>query len=394
VTVRLRWADVCARRLARHHLATPLAGAPADAIPDAVSAMCGAHAQIMSAAELSIGVRVSGVTGTDVRHALWSDKSLVKTYGPRGTVHLLPARDLPMWTGALSAIPVPPSSLPATSRLTNDQHAAVLSALGDALSGPERTIDELDAEVVAATGPWAADAVVPMFGGWAPRWRTAMTAAAHAGLLCQGPARGRTTTYTTPRAWIPGFRPEASGTAIAILVERYMAAYGPATPDEFARWLGAPRAWVAAVFASMGDRLYRVAIAEADTATAYAIAGDESGTAASDQVPPGGLRLLSYFDAYSVGCHPRSLVFPGRATERALTHGQAGTFPVVLVDGVVRGIWHHRRSGRRVTITVEPFARLRAVDRRELDEQVDRVGVTLGAAMTMTFGEVAVAAHK
>ena len=67
--------------------------------------LCGAHAQVLSAAEFSIGRRIAGATRADVRRALWEDRTLVKTFGPRGTVHLLPAVDLPMWTGALSALP-------------------------------------------------------------------------------------------------------------------------------------------------------------------------------------------------------------------------------------------------------------------------------------------------
>jgi hypothetical protein len=52
-----------------------------------------------------------GPTRADVQRALWEDRSLVKTFGPRGTVHLLATADLPMWTGALSALP---SSVPPT----------------------------------------------------------------------------------------------------------------------------------------------------------------------------------------------------------------------------------------------------------------------------------------
>src|SRR5947207_11894651 len=91
---RLSWAAVFARRLERHRLSAP----SKDARPaDIVGAMCGAHAQVLSAAELSIGLRLEGVTRTNVHQALWSEHSLVKTFGPRGTVHLLPMQDLPMW---------------------------------------------------------------------------------------------------------------------------------------------------------------------------------------------------------------------------------------------------------------------------------------------------------
>ena len=100
---RLTWNEVHARRTARHGLSGPTT---AD-LALAARAMCGAHAQVMSAAELSLGLRVAGTTRADVRTALWRDRALVKTFGPRGTVHLLAADDLPVWTAALSAVPSP-----------------------------------------------------------------------------------------------------------------------------------------------------------------------------------------------------------------------------------------------------------------------------------------------
>jgi hypothetical protein len=106
---RLSWTDVCARRFDRHALSAPAQGArPAEI----AAAICGAHAQVKSAAELSIGLRIAGATRADVREALWTERGLVKTFGPRGTVHLLPARDLPLWTGALSAVPPPRRGFP------------------------------------------------------------------------------------------------------------------------------------------------------------------------------------------------------------------------------------------------------------------------------------------
>jgi hypothetical protein len=393
MTLRLTWAEVCARRLARHALA-----APSDrAIDDVVAAMCGAHAQVMSAAELSVGLRLAGSTRTDVRDALWTHKSLVKTYGPRGTVHLLPARDLPMWTGALSAIPTPPMSLPESARLTPAQTEDVLAAVAAALRGAELTVDELDEAVVGATGAWAADPVVPAFGDWWPRWRQAIHIAARRGALCFGPNRGRRVTYTDPAAWLPGFRPEDGATAAAELARRYLYAYGPATPNEFAQWLASPRGWAVEVFESIGHGIERATIAEADRPrtrtpgagdTAWIVAGD---TATPDNVDS--VLLLPYFDAYTVGCHPRRLLFPGVATDRAMNHGGAGNFAVLLVDGTVAGIWHQRASGRRIAIAIEPFDRLTAVRRAAIDDQVARIGAILQSTMELTIGPVTVGPH-
>jgi hypothetical protein len=44
-----------------------------------------------------------------------------------------------------------------------------------------------------------------------------------------------------------------------------------------------------------------------------------------------------------------------------------------LVDGTVAGVWHQRRSGRKIAVTVEPFRTLSKARRDQLDEQVTRV---------------------
>ena len=87
--------------------------------------------------------------------------------------------------------------------------------------------------------------------------------------------------------------------------------------------------------------------------------------------PDRGIRLLPYFDAYVVGGQPRERLFPGPAANRGLTPaGQAGNYPVLLVDGVVGGVWLGRRSGRTLAITVEPLREMTATQRRQLDEEV------------------------
>jgi truncated hemoglobin YjbI len=379
----LTWSEVLARRLERHALSAP---AP-DARPaDVAGAMCGAHAQVLSAAELSIGVRLAGATRADVRAALWTERSLVKTFGPRGTVHLLPARDLPIWTGALSALPRPPSPFPEDVRLTPEQTDAVVEAIADALSDAELTVDELTEAVVARAGSWAGDLVMPAFQGMWPRWRQATKTAAHRGALCFGPDRGRKITYTSPRRWLPGFRPAEGRRALGELLRRYLHAYGPATPQHFAQWLGCTRTSAVELFASLSDGLETV---EVDGDVSWVAAGDTTMPSAGPQ----GVRLLPYFDAYAVGSQPRERVFPGRARSRALAGSQAGNFPVLLIDGIVAGVWHLRRSGRRLDITVEPLKQLGATRRRELDAQVERIGEFLGGRPSLTIGTVSVGPH-
>jgi hypothetical protein len=356
-------------------------------VPDIARTLCGAHAQVLSAAELSIGRRITGATRSDVQRALWDDRTLVKTFGPRGTVHLLPTADLPMWTGALSALPSSVPMHPDPVRFSPQQTEEVLAAIGDALADAELTVDELTQSIVDRTGPWAGERTMEAFQDRWPRWRQLTSTAAHRGVLCFGPNRARNVTYTNPHRWLPGFQPDEGEAALRTLVTRYLYAYGPATPEHFARWVSIPRRRAVELFEELADRLERV---ELEGEPAWTTAGD-TGTPPQ---PHRGIRLLPYFDAFVVAGQPRTRLYPGAAATRALTpSGQAGNYPVLLVDGVVGGVWHQRRSGRKLAITVEPLGELTATQRRQLEDDVELVGAVMEATTTLTVGTVTAGAH-
>ncbi|MER5616548.1 winged helix DNA-binding domain-containing protein [Streptomyces sp. NPDC002215] len=378
-TANVTWTAANARRMERQGLASPGRLAPAEV----VATLPAAHAQVLSAAELSVGMRTTDVTRTDVRAALWKDRTLVKTFGPRGTVHLLPMDELPLWTGALSALPTGRNPFAKDARMTPEQVETVLTAIEDALTGAELTVDELSDAVVERAGAWAGDPVMPAFQGMWPRWRQVLHLAGHRGVLCFAPDRGRKVTYARP-----GVVPLDGPGALAGLVRRYLHAYGPATPAHFAKWLAAPAGWAGELFTGTAAR------GEIEQVTyegnpAWVVAGDTGFSAE----PVRGVRLLPYFDAFLIASQPREQLFPGAAYTRALAGGQAGNFPVLLVDGTAAGVWHQRRSGRRIAVTVEPLAPLTAGQLRELEAEVARVGAVLEGNAELTVGKVTVGAH-
>jgi hypothetical protein len=343
---------------------------------------------VLSAAEVSLALRIDGATRADVRHALWEDRSLVKTFGPRGTVHLLATQDLPVWTGGLSAVP-DQSPFPDGVRLTPDQTEEVVGAIGTALADAELTVDELTEAVADLAGPWASERVMPAFQDLWPRWRQAVGTAAHRGVLCFGRNRGRRVTYTSPRRWLPGLRPAPERRAVAELLRGYLHAYGPATSRQFAQWIGAPPAWAADQFRRHRHELTEVVF---EGTPAWVASGDAAMPEAG--APADGVLLLPYFDAFVVGGQPRDRLFPGRAAGRALApSGQAGNFPVLLAGGEVAGVWHQRRSGRKIELTVEPLAPLTAGRRRALEVQAGRIGEVLEGAPRLVVGTVTAGAH-
>jgi hypothetical protein len=86
------------------------------------------------------------------------------------------------------------------------------------------------------------------FGDRWPRWRQLTSTAGRRGLLCFWPDRGRKVTYANPRRWLPGYRPGGGDASLRTLVRRYLHAYGPATPRDFARWLAVGPRFAAELF--------------------------------------------------------------------------------------------------------------------------------------------------
>jgi hypothetical protein len=276
---------------------------------------------------------------------------------------------------------------PEPVRFTPEQADEVIATIGDALADAELTVDELTEAIVDRLGPWAGERTMEAFQDMWPRWRQLTSTAAHRGVLCFGPNRGRNVTYTNPHRWLPGFRPDDGDAALRTLVTRYLYAYGPATPQHFARWLNIPPRRAVELFDDLAGELERV---ELDGELGWVMAGD---TATPPQ-PHRGIRLLPYFDAFVVAGQPRERLYPGAAATRGLTQaGQAGNYPVLLVDGVVGGVWHQRRSGRKLAITVEPLRELTAAHRRQLDDEVELVGAVMEATPTLTMGTVTVGPH-
>ena len=86
----------------------------------------GIHAQVQASAELQLAVRIAGITQQDVRDALWDRRELAKAWTLRGTLHLHPAAQLPLWYAAVRAVsPAEPQGLEAWIDPKGDLHPAL-----------------------------------------------------------------------------------------------------------------------------------------------------------------------------------------------------------------------------------------------------------------------------
>jgi hypothetical protein len=355
-------------RLRRQHLA---ARAPRKAALDVVRDICGLHAQLAASAELTLWARVDGLERDAVSRALWEDRSLVKTWAMRGTLHLLRADELGLWVGAQSALR-PRHHVGSWLRhhgLTREQADAMLEAIPVALDGRQLTREELAAEVAGLTGIEGLDNKLK--GGFGDLLKPA----AFRGDLCFAPSDGQRVRFARPDQWLGPWRRVPVEEATLEVTRRYLTRYGPADRDALARWFGMPSP------AEAGRWLKALGDDAVEVDGKVMLAADAEAAAAAE--PDGTVRLLPAFDHYVVAA-PRADDEVVPAAERARVYRPQGWLsPVLLVDGRVAGVWSHERARDRLVVEVEPFARLSRAQRTGVEAEAEALAGFLGGELEL-----------
>jgi len=348
--------------------------APSGSLLAVASRLCGLHAQLMSSAELTAWARVEGLDREAVQQALWHDRTLVKTWAMRGTLHLLPSSELSLWHAALSTSPryLKPALWQKYFGISQEELHQLTEAIAAALNGRVMTREELAQEVNPKLNESS--------------WGTILKPTAFTGRLCFAPSLGQRVRFTRPDTWLaevgcalgPAVDPQA---AQAEITRRFLAAYGPATYHDFARWwsgggVSAAKQWIGL----LGNEACPV---EVEGARAWMLAGHAR--EARELAPGKSVRLLPGFDQYVVGAsyHAESLLPDGLRSR--VYRPQGWISPVLLVNGLMQGVWRHEILGNRVEVVIEPFSKAPAWVRRAAGLEAERLAAFFGCKLSLTW---------
>ena len=319
----------------------------------------GAQAQVGSAARLALAARVQGLVAADYERALIEERTLVKTWTVRGTLHVIPSADLPLHVAAFGGI-----------RIRGLEHwlgragldprvgAAVTEDVVEALAEGPLTRREIAVRVAAAHGPEARKWIEHSWGGILRR-------GLYEGRVCFGPTRGTEVRFVRTDRWLSGASaPSPSAVADraaaeATMVRRYLRAYGPATGRDFGFWAGlavpeALRLWerIAGELAPVTVDGREAFVHEADLPAARRL----TRARARSLDEAGAVRLLAHFDPYLLG-HRDKAVLVDRKRYKSVFRSAGWIAPVLLVDGRVAGTWEPARARGALVARVRPFGR-------------------------------------
>jgi hypothetical protein len=366
----LSWAQVRSWRLARHHLD---GRAPARQLLAAVKEIGGVQAQVLSAAGLAIWNRVDGVERATVDAALWKKKTLVKIWAMRGTLHLLPADEMPMWCAANSTRQL--YWHPAWLKYHGVGAAelqAIIDAVPQALDGKQLTREQLAGEIVRITKrPHLAELL--RLG-----WGALLKPSALAGHICFGPSQGTNVTFVRTDQWLGRWKTVDPAEAVPEVARRYLHAYGPARREELAGWWGVKAPQGRAMLASLGDEIEQV---DVEGWRGFMLARDVARV--MEQPEADSVRLLGNFDPLVV-LGRKYAGYALKPAHRTQVHRTAGwVSPVLLVNGVVSGVWALDTSGRKLEVKL--FSPLGKGIKDRVAAEAANLGEYLGRKLQVHF---------
>lgn len=311
----------------------------------AIERVAALQAQWVPSPYVALWSRVQDFTRDRLIQALRRDQ-VVKAALMRGTLHLASARDYPLYSTALRRKVAPWT----TGRPEPDRE--LVAAVAAYVRGEPRTRAELVGFLQDHRGPgtqmenlrdlaWLRHLIplepLPNTGEWG---------------FVRG-VRLRAMEFAAP--------PQED--ALAHLVRRYLAAFGPATRADLGAWSGQALSTLAPTL----ERLRLRHFLDEDGRELL----DLPRAPLTDPRVKAPVRFLSRWDELLIGHADRRRVLAAEHAERKLVLGGEQT---VLVDGFVAGTW--KLEGSRVL--VEPFSPLPRTVRRELEDETARLAAFLG----------------
>jgi hypothetical protein len=329
----------------------------------AAAALFGVQAQILPAAGVSLHNRVDeamALTESRVDTLLNDQRSLVKLWGQRGTLHLYRAADWPLLHGARSGhrswwtrrmekegrLEEFDATVRHVERILRNRPTLGRSALREA----DLSIDEQH------LSPWGG-----VFAELVLRGR-----ACHAGRSANEGLFAHRERWLPDLPWNPPRR-EVAGRQVA---RRYLGAYGPASAADLAYWFGGTVSESTAWIRGLGDAATRVHLGGQDV---FALTADLDALQA--EPPPRNrwpIRLLYRFDPLLLAHRDKTwLVSPRRydAVWRPAGHIE----PVILRSGRIAGTWRYDRGSSGLQITLRPFRAPGVRYRRQLERLAEGI---------------------
>jgi hypothetical protein len=334
----------------------------------AVRRMVAVQAQYAAAAPAAVWARCPAVEPDWVDRSLFETRILVKTWLLRSTLHILATEDLSLLVQAFGKTYEAEFIRFLSRRRGIDPASYERSniAILEALAGGPLTRSELH------------DAVPRLRKIGATSWGVDVKGLAFQGqIVVAGSRRGEPVFAAIP-GWLqnqPPFKGLLELESQQEVLRRYLDAFGPAAPRDFAHWAGITVRQAQTIFTTMEGELIALEV-EGWKGRQYILAKDEIEISQVHESAP--VILLPKFDALLVGyARPPHFVRPENYKQ---VYGPAGQIDaVVLVNGESAATWRIERSGKQLRFNLTPLSPGIDLHLDAVQDAFERLGAFLGS---------------
>lgn len=332
--------------LDRHHL---IERAPREKAIEVVDNVLGLNAQGALNFQISLWNRVDDLDTDFIPSSLYEDRSLVRSWLMRDTVHIIPSKRFPLFRRALE-----PGLMMEWNRWTiktgrketPNSWEPLYPMILDALESPLTLTQILDRS------------------GWTDtdargRLHRLLREMSLRGLVCHARSSGpwyHNTQHTFARVdrWLPEADQDSVSDeeAASSLAKMYLKAYGPASISDYAYWTGMRVREAKPTFESISDSTADVKVT--DQKGMLLILEEDLGAILEKEDNPRWARLLPEFDAFIMG-HRNKTRFLDPSAKSNVFLPLADVAATILMDGRVEGIWKMKKDRKLWRLKLSTF---------------------------------------
>jgi uncharacterized protein YcaQ len=361
--------------LIKHHL---LKKADRKDVVRVVGDVCGLHAQAAMSPYFALWNRVENFRNELLDKALFEDKSLVKTWVMRGTLHVVPSAELPIYNRSLRRMWfehhgrfMKAPEWPTTEQRRNEIYPMIIQALTQKPLKRKELGDKVRFMLKDDSQPYKR-----LFSGWGG----ILKETAYEGLTVHAEPCERESCFARLSQWLPKIEVNSVSEEEAQrqLLIKYLRGYGPATQQDFSSWSGLMADDAKRAIANASSMIRQIEV-EGTKGQLWILKEDMKALDSIDLVEPAPARLLPKFDSILLGHKDRSRIIKDQHKKLVFRSKAGDIAATVLVDGQIAGTWKHTRKRYTLVVSVKPFGKITRDDKAEVKQQASELSQYMGA---------------
>jgi hypothetical protein len=316
--------------------------------------------------QISLWNRVADLDRCFIPRALYEDRSLVRSWFMRDTVHIVPSSRFSMFRLALRSGLMGEWNrwtVKTGAKETSESWEHLYQQVLGALAGEPLTLNEM-LERTGGSGSEAKRDLHRLVREMSLR-----------GLLCNAESSGpwyhnTQHKFTRVDRWLPEaeYGSVTEEEAKADLAIKYLKSYGPASVSDFAYWTGMRVREANPIFEGISGSLSEVTVS--GQKRRILLLEEDTQSLLDAEKEPNIARLLPKFDALIMG-HRDKTRFIDPSTRRNIFLPTAEVSATMLMNGTIEGVWGMKKERKAWRIELSPFRELSEDEKEAALGEVD-----------------------